>query len=97
MYLDNRTIERKHLDPDTNDLGTLQFDRYAIQYPAFRPAVQPRINRMPLPKPLWQTTPLAAMLGNMENRIQQLEIRHADVAALAVIRGICPIVYRKWH
>jgi hypothetical protein len=83
MYLDDRAIQREHLDPHANDLGTLQFGEYAIQYAASGPTVHPRINRMPPAKPLWQAAPLAAMLGNIKNRIQYLKVRHADVATLA--------------
>src|SRR5882762_4334798 len=82
MHLYDRAIQRDCLDPDTNDLGTLQFGKYAIQHAAFGPTVHPRIDRVPPTKALGQTTPLATMLSNIKNRIQHLKVRHADVATL---------------
>src|SRR5271168_4190495 len=69
MHLDDRAIQRDCLDPDTNDLCTLQFGKYAIQHAAFGPTVHPRIDRMPPAKALGQSTPLAALLSNIKNRI----------------------------
>ena len=82
MHLDDSAIQRDCLDPDANDLGTLQFDKYAIQHAAFGPTVHPRIDCVPPAKALGQSTPLAALLSNIKNRIQNLQIRQTDVATL---------------
>jgi hypothetical protein len=99
MHLDDRAIQRDCLDPDTNDLRTLQFGKYAIQHSAFGPAVHPRIDGVPPPKALGQTTSLATMLSDIKNCIQHLKFRHADVATLArqTMFDLVKLSFGKFH
>ena len=99
MRLYDRAIQRDDLDPDTNDLRTLQFGKYAIQHSAFGPTVHPRIDRVPPAKALRQTTPLATMPGNIKNCIQHLKVRHADVATLArqTMFDLSKLSFCKFH
>lgn len=56
----------------------------------FGPAVHAGVNRVPVAKALGKTTPLTAMLGNIEDRIDHLKVGQADVATLpgqAVFNG----------
>ena len=78
-----RAIQRDRLELDANDLRTLQFREHAVQHAALGPSVHPRVDRVPPAEALWQTAPLAAVLGNIKNRVQNLQVRHAHVATLA--------------
>src|SRR5512145_2271588 len=83
MHLDDGTVERNGLDLDAHDLLLLQLREYAIEHTALGPAVHAGIDRVPVRESLGQTTPLAPLLGNVEDRVENLQIRQADIAALA--------------
>lgn len=83
MNLYHRAIQRDRLDPDANDLCALQLRKHAIHHATFGPAVHPRVDRVPSAETLRQSAPLAAMLGEVKNRIEHLQVRQADVAALS--------------
>ena len=82
MNFYRRAIQRDRLDPDANDLRTLQFREHAIQYAALGPSVHPRVDRVPPTEAFWQTAPLATVLSNIKNRIQNVQVRHTYVATL---------------
>jgi hypothetical protein len=92
MNFHHGAIQRERLDPDAYDLCTLQFREYAIQNAASGPAVHPRVNRMSSTEALRQSAPLAAMLGDIENRIEHLQVRQADVAALSWQTMLDPLI-----
>ena len=71
------------MDRDPNDLCVLQACKDAIQDPRLRPAVHAGVDGVPTAKPLGQNAPLAALLGNVEDRVQDVQIRQRNVAALA--------------
>ena len=48
----------------------------------FRPATPACVDGMPAAKAFGQTTPFAALLGNVQDGIQDLKVRETDVAAL---------------
>jgi hypothetical protein len=75
-------VQRDGLDLDAHDLLQLQLLEDPVHHAAFRPAVHPRVNGMPVAEPLRQTAPLAAMLSYVEQGIQQLKVRQAHVATL---------------
>src|SRR6478736_3880990 len=60
----------------------LQLFKNSIQYAALRPATHASVDRVPIAKPFGQTTPLAPMLGHVQDRIENEQTRMADVAAL---------------
>ncbi len=60
----------------------LQLGQDAIQHPPLRPPVQTRIDRGPVPEPLGQAAPFAAMLGDVQDRVEDLQIVERDVPAL---------------
>ncbi len=60
----------------------VQLGQDAIQHPALRPPVQTRIDRGPVPEPLGQAAPFAAMLGDVQDRVEDLQIVERDVPAL---------------
>ena len=77
-----RAVQRHGLDLDTDDLRTLQLFEQSIQNTAFGPAVHTRVDRVPVAKAPWQTAPLATMLGNVQDGIENLKVRKTDVPAL---------------
>jgi len=60
----------------------LQPGKDPVQDPGFAPAIHPRVDGVPIAKMLRQPTPFAVMLHHIEQRIEQLQIGHADVPAL---------------
>ncbi len=50
-------------DLDAYELSMLQPLEQSIQHAALEPAVHSHVDRVPVTKALWQTTPLAAMFG----------------------------------
>mgnify|MGYP003598888410 CR=1 FL=1 len=90
MDLDAGGVQRDRLNLDAHDLCALQLLEHAVKDAGFGPAVHARINRVPVAKAIWQSAPLAAMLGHIEDRIDNLQIAQADVASLpgqAVLNG----------
>jgi hypothetical protein len=55
---------------------------HAVEDTRRRPTAQPRVDRVPVAKPLWQRPPFAAILGDEENRIDDIEIGDPHVAPL---------------
>lgn len=82
MHLDTGAIERDGLDSDTNDLRLQQLLKSAMENTTFCPAIQTGVNGMPVSKALGQTTPFAAMLGDIQDGVENLQVRKADIAAL---------------
>ena len=82
MHLHRRAVQRYRLDLDTNDLLVLQFLEHAVQHAALTPAVHARIHRVPIAETLWQPPPLAALLGDVEDGIENFEIGESDIASL---------------
>ena len=50
--------------------------------PFFRPPVHPGINRVPVAKARRQSPPLAALLGHIQDCVEHLQVRQADIATL---------------
>jgi len=82
MDFHDRTVQGDSLDLDPHDLRLLQALEHPIQDAVLRPTVHPSVDRVPPAESLWQPSPLAAMLRHVEDRIQDLQIRQADVATL---------------
>ena len=82
MDLDACGVQRDGFDPDTHDLRTLQLLEHAIQDASFGPAIHARVNRVPVAEALGHSAPLAAMLSNVQDGIDHLQIAEADIATL---------------
>ena len=82
MHLDDRAVEADRLDLDADELLMLHFLEQAIEYARLGPAVHARINRVPVAESLRQTAPLAAVLRDVQDRVDDLEVAERDVAAL---------------
>lgn len=83
MHLDTSAVERNRFDLDADDLLLLQLLEYATQNTAFGPAVHASVDGVPVAKTLRQSTPLAAMLCDIEYGVENLHVTQADIATLA--------------
>ena len=82
MDLDDRAVQRHDLELHAEDLRLLQLGKDAIQHAALRPPIHARIDRVPVPELLGEATPFAALLGDVQDRVQDLQIVERHVAAL---------------
>ena len=99
VNLHDGAVQRHRLQLDAHDLLALQVLEHPVQHPALGPAVHPGIDRVPVAEPRRKTAPLAAMLGHIQDRVQHLQVRQADVAALhrQVRRKPLVLSFRKFH
>jgi len=63
-------------------LGPLKLLKHAIEHARLGPAVHAGIDRVPVAEPLGQSAPLAAVLGDVQDGVDYLQVAEADVAAL---------------
>jgi hypothetical protein len=82
MDLDDRTVQRHGFELHADDLSLLQVGKDAIQHATIHPPVHARIDRVSVAEPLGEATPFAASLGDIQNRVQDLQIVERDVTAL---------------
>jgi hypothetical protein len=82
MYLDRGTVQSHCFDLDADDLSMLQLREYPIEHTALRPAIHAGVDGVPVAEPLGQTAPFAALLGDVQDRVQHPQIGEAHVAAL---------------
>lgn len=88
MNLDDGTVQRHDFELHTDDLRLLQLGKDTIQYPTFRPSVHARIDRVPVPKPRGKATPVTPLLGDIQDRVQDMQVVERDVAALERQAGL---------
>src|SRR5687768_11769226 len=82
MYLDDSAVQAHRLDPDTDELLLLQHLEQPIEHAGLSPSIHTSVDRMPIPKAFRQSTPFAAVLSYIKDRIDDGEILVRDVAAL---------------
>lgn len=82
MHLDAGAVQRHRFDLDAHHLRLLQFLEHAIHDARLRPAIHPRVDGVPVAEPLGQTAPLAAVLCDVQDCIQHIQVGEADVAPL---------------
>lgn len=83
MNLHDRAIQRYRFNPNADNLRALQFRKHSVQYAIARPAVHPRVDRVPAAETWRQTAPFTSVLGNIEDRVEHLQVRQAHVALLS--------------
>ena len=81
MDLDDGAVQGHSLDLHAEDLRVLQLGKDAIQHPALRPTIHARIDRVPVAEPLGQTAPFAALLGDVQDGVEHVQIVERHVAA----------------
>src|ERR1019366_5979397 len=76
-------VQAHGLDADAHDLLALRLLEDLIQYPVLGPVVHAGVDGMPFSEAFGQSAPLAAVLGHIEQGVQQLQVVDLYVAALA--------------
>jgi len=94
MQLDDGGVQLDRRDLDTHDLLALQLLKDAIQDAVLGPAVHAGVNGVPVAETPGKSAPFAALLGDIEDRVQHREIGQAHVAALTGKTGLDATVLR---
>src|ERR1035441_4061740 len=88
MHFDDGGVQFDGRDLDTHDLLALQLLKDAIQNAVLGPAVHAGINGVPVAETLGKSAPFAALLGDIQDRVQHREIAQAHIAALTGKTGL---------
>ena len=83
MHLDCGTVQSHGFDLDADDLILLQLREHPIQHAALGPAIHAGVDGVPVAEPLGQAAPFAALLGDVQDGIQNPQVGQAHVAALS--------------
>ena len=82
MYLHRSRVQGERFDVNPHKLIHLKFLEDSCQHAIFCPAVHARVDGMPAAKTLGEAAPLAAMLGDIQDRVEHLQIRQLHVSTL---------------
>jgi len=82
MHFHAGAVQAERLDLDADDPVPLQLLEHAVQHAVLRPAVHPRVNRVPIAEPFRQPAPFAAVFGHEKDRVEHLQIRKHHVPPL---------------
>jgi hypothetical protein len=82
MYFDYRAVEADRLDLDPYELLMLQFLEQSIQHPRLGPAIHTGVDGVPIAEALWHAAPLAAILRDIQDRVDHLKVTERDISAL---------------
>ena len=82
MHFDTGAIQRHRLDFEVNQLLTLQFGKHPVQDASLAPTAHARVDGVPLAETFGKTTPFAAMFCHIQDGVDDLQVGHADIAAL---------------
>ena len=92
VQFDDRAVQRQGVPFERGELVGLQFRDDALQHAGFGPAVQRHIDGVPVAKLRWQAAPGAALLGDEEQRIQDLALGNRQVGRRRREQGREPLV-----
>ena len=73
---------RHGFELDTHDLLELQVFARPTQNPIIGPAVHSRVNVVPIAESLRQSSPFAALFGDIQNGIEHLPVLNVHTATL---------------
>ena len=82
MHLDDGAVQRHGLQLEAHDPLALQMLEDPVEHPAPRPPVHPHVDGVPVAEPGQQPSPLAAVRGHVQDSVEHLPVRMADIAAL---------------
>jgi hypothetical protein len=82
MHFDYGAVQSHGFDLDTDDLIVLQLCEHSIQHPILGPPIHAGVDGVPLAESLWKATPFAALLGDVQDGVQHLQVGQRYVAAL---------------
>src|SRR5580693_263189 len=109
MHFHRGRVQRESLDPDAHNLLQLQLFKYPVESATLGPAVHARVDGMPVTEPSRQPTPLAPVIGHIQQRIQKLQVRQTYITRctgrLSLILAYCSSVISiyfhfteaRWH
>jgi len=75
-------VQRNDINFDAQYLGPLQLCEHSVQNATLGPPVHSRVDGVPVSEPGRKTSPLAPVLSNKKDRIEQVQVFHADIATL---------------
>ena len=81
MYFHNRAVQGHRLKFDRNDLLLLQARKHSLKHARFAPAIHARVDRVPVSQASGQSAPFTALLGDMQNGVDDFQIAQAHIAA----------------
>ena len=81
MYFDDGAVQANRVDPDAYDLSMLQLLEYSIEHSVLGPAIC-ACRRCANCRIAWAARATCNLLRHVQNRIDYVQIRMADVAAL---------------
>lgn len=70
MHLHTGTVQADGLDFDLDDLRAMQLLKCLVEHARLGPAAHARVDRVPVAEALGQPTPLAAVLGHIEDHVE---------------------------
>lgn len=82
MNLDSRAVKTYYLYIDLDDSLRLKRSKHSAEHSILAPSVHANIDRMPISIGFRQRPPLAAVFRDIQDRIDQLKIAHADISTL---------------
>ena len=99
MNLDSRAVKAYHLYIDLDDSLRLKRGKHSAEHSVLAPPVHANVDCMPISIGFRQRPPLAAVFRDIQDRIDQLKIAHADVSALfrKILRYLLVLFLRYLH
>ena len=99
MNLDRRAVKACYLYIDLDDSFCLQCGKHSAEHSVLAPSVHANIDRMPISIGFRQRPLFAAVFRDIQDRIDQLKIAHADVSALSrkIFRYLFVLLLRYLH
>jgi hypothetical protein len=82
MDLDMGAVQRNDIDLNSEYLSPLQFCEHSIQNATLGPPIHSRVDGVPVPESGRQASPLTPVFGHEKDRVEQVEVFHADIATL---------------
>src|SRR5271156_3605490 len=99
MHFHRGRVQSESLDPDAHNLLQLQLFKDPVEGAALGPAVHARVDGMPVAEALRQPTPLASVLGHIQQSIEKLQVRKTYIAPLyrQAVLDSCVLPFRDLH
>jgi len=91
MELDARAVQGNAFYPDPYDLLALQGSEHTLQDTVFRPPARLHVYGVPVAELFGQAPPPAAVLCDVQQRVQELQVAVFDVPLLHWQQGLDPL------
>ena len=82
MHFHAGGIQTDRFNANAYQLLALQLLKHRIQHATLGPAIHTGVDGMPWTKAFGQSAPLAAVLGDIEQGVEKLQVRHPYISAL---------------